>query len=172
MSENGLRVFRKPLWVESMCQKKGKGLLLAALFLIGAVGFGQGFSTETGQVRVESSASGLNCGKGCNKVGRDTFFPVNSGRVNARQCGKNGSSEGGASDGTAGLALAPKGQAMISEGGKQHADKSYKCDGYCGLYLTLPLWIYIYWMVLFPPRPTMEHNAELSRERRRREAPT
>ena len=45
----------------------------------------------------------------------------------------------------------------------QNTDKGYQCDGYCGLYLSLPLWIVAFWPGLIPAlwRRIVKPNVEL-----------
>lgn len=39
---------------------------------------------------------------------------------------------------TASVALSPESEAMVSKSSEENSDKSYQCDGYCGLYLSPP----------------------------------
>jgi len=48
---------------------------------------------------------------------------------------------------------------MSGERNKDSSGESYKCDGYCGLYFSIPLWLIALWAGIWP---TMKPDAELS----------
>ena len=83
----------------------------------------------------------------------DIIGPTVSGWVDVAKLGKDGRPEGGASIGSPSISLSPERKTMSSEGSKENSSKSYQCDGYCGLYLSLPLWIMAYWIALHPGKP-------------------
>lgn len=61
-----------------------------------------------------------------------------------------------ASGDSASVSITPKREAMGGERSKENPNESYQCDGYCGLYLTLPLWIVTYWLGFKLPKPNVE----------------
>lgn len=67
---------------------------------------------------------------------------------------KDGGTKGDTGSSTAIMTLSPEREAMRGESRKESTDKGYQCDGYCGLYFSLPLWIVAYWIALRP----MKHN--------------
>lgn len=60
-----------------------------------------------------------------------------------------------ASDCPTSVILAPEGKPVRSEGDKEATDNGYQCDGYCGLYLLLLLFILMYWIALTPSKPNI-----------------
>lgn len=47
-----------------------------------------------------------------------------------------------------GVLLAPQHEPVRSKDGEKYPDEGDQCDGYCGLYLSLPLWITAFWIAL------------------------
>ena len=72
------------------------------------------------------------------------FRPNSSNGIESAQLGKDSGMELNGSGYTPSLFLAPSGKSMISQSGKKNADDTYQCDGYCALYITLPVWIMAY----------------------------
>ena len=72
------------------------------------------------------------------------FRPNSRNGVESAKLGKDGGTELNGSGYTPSLFLAPSGKSMISQSGKKNADDTYQCDGYCALYITLPVWIMAY----------------------------
>lgn len=157
-SEHGLWVFRKPITINGMGKQHGKRMLLAALLLIGCVSLGESFASEPGQVRLESNASGFDCGDGCDEPGANIFTPMSGGRVDAVKGGKYGSAEGGAGDKAASAVLAPKGEPMVGKRGEDGNGSSDKAKDDWSLYLTLPIWAIAYWYAFRPMLIPMKHN--------------
>ena len=89
------------------------------------------------------------------KVGVNVVRPRGNVWVEGTKLGQDGGTEGGASRRATSVTLSPERKTMIGERGRENSDESYQCDGYCGLYLSLPIWIVAYWIALQPGKPNV-----------------
>lgn len=83
---------------------------------------------------------------GCRELGEHgPKLPLNSGTENS------------ISSNTAVVPIAPPREQLRDE----NPDEGYQCDGYCGLYLSLPMWIAAYWNSLHSLFRRDKPNVEL-----------
>lgn len=72
-------------------------------------------------------------------------------------------SEGGAGGSVIAASVPPQGQPVRGEGDEKQPAKANQCDGYCGLYLSAPVWVMAFWIAISPlfRRPRNGVNARL-----------
>lgn len=63
--------------------------------------------------------------------------------------GIDGGAEGRSSDGKANAMLTPEREAMIAKDAEQANGSGYQCDGYCGLYISLPMFLLPWLLPMF-----------------------
>lgn len=105
------------------------------------------------KVSPELVSGGKVLGKGLDQstVKRMAAKPGENGRVDS-------GAEGGSSGGKANAMFAPEREAMIAKDAEQANGGSYQCDGYCGLYLSLPMFL-LPWLLPMFDRKTPNVNS-------------
>ncbi|MDD2920113.1 hypothetical protein [Rhodoferax sp.] len=150
-----LRIVRECRWVQRMRQQKGERLVLAAMLFVGCIGAGECFSAEAANVGLKLGAGGFNYRESGEQGNGNVFLPMLSGRIDSEKCFKDGRPESIAGSNAPSVSLPPQREPVSREGDKDSSGESYQCDGYCGLYFSLPLWIVALWAGV---APTMKHN--------------
>lgn len=75
----------------------------------------------------------------------------------SEKIGVNSGTKGGGDDGKTNAMLAPERKAMITKDAEQTNGGSYQCDGYCGLYISLPMFL-LPWLLPMFDRKTKAPN--------------
>jgi len=89
--------------------------------------------------RAEASNGGLQCLEFGVEKGIDVVRPLIDIRVNRTEFEQNDGTKRDASYCATPTIFTRQREAMSSKGDKNSGNSSYQCDGYCGLYLSLPL---------------------------------
>jgi len=78
-------------------------------------------------------------------------------KLMSAKIGENGrvdsGAEGGSGDGKANAMLTPEREAMIAKDAEQANSGGYQCDGYCGLYISLPMFLLPWLLPMFDRKP-------------------
>lgn len=95
----------------------------------------------------ELSDGSLECGEFRFQYFNDSEFisrPLSRYWIEADKLSQNSGAELFAGIQTPSLFLPPVSESVSGKKGKKNANEGYQCDGYCAIYLTLPLWIMAY----------------------------
>ena len=103
--------------------------------------------------------SGLQCrekGMEFSVNGVSIARPVFRFGIEASKDSVDGGAEHSASISATSMPLSPEREPVSSEWRKEDSNEGYQCDGYCGLYFSLPLWIVAFWCGLRTEKPNVE----------------
>lgn len=107
--------------------------------------------------RAEIFDGGLQGSEVRTKNGGNVLRPVNGAWVQPIQFGMDFFSELYAGCDTGRPPITVRCQAMRGENTEKANDSGYQCDGYCGLYFSLPMWILALWAGI---APTMKRDVD------------
>lgn len=112
-------------------------------------------TTPPGHERAEILNGGLQRGETSAKECVDVVGPRSRGGVERAKLCQNSGAELYAGSDAPSMALTPERKPVSGERSKDSASEGNQCDGYCGLYLTLPLWIVAYYYGLRGVKPNV-----------------
>ena len=111
-----------------------------------------------GNVRAKQLNGGLQSIEASLEESGDVVRPSAGDRVDGKKLGHDRVAELCCRGSAASLPFAPQPQAMRSKSANEHTKERDQCDGYCGLYFSLPLWIYAYWPTMRYMKPNVQSN--------------
>ena len=140
----GLGVFRS---FGSRNRKNATFQALVAALAISYLGFAEAGTLEPRDIR----AKGLDGGQMLHMVNVDNLGDGNIALGEVKDSVGKGGSELIFGNSKPAIALAPQSEPVSGKRSKKNASESYQCDGYCGLYLSLPMFLAALWAGTYIP---------------------